>query len=89
MGMHTTLQRWGNSQGVRIPKDIVKSLGMRIGSELTIELSSDHSQITIRPAKDVRPVRGRHRIENLVASSSPDAFEGEHEWGEPRGKEAW
>lgn len=57
MGMHTALQRWGNSQSVRIPKDIVKSLGMRIGSELTIELSSDHSQITIKPAQDVRPVR--------------------------------
>lgn len=87
--MQTTLQRWGNSQGVRIPKDIVESLGMRIGSELTIELSGDRSQITITPTRDARPVRGRHRIEDIVASSSPDAFDGEYDWGESHGKEVW
>ena len=87
--MNTTLQRWGNSQGVRIPKAIVESLGMQIGSELSIELSGDRSQITITPARDTRPVRGRHRIEDLVASSSPDAFDGEYDWGERQGKEVW
>jgi len=87
--MNTTLQRWGNSQGVRIPKAIVDSLGMEVGSELTIELSADRSQITITPTRDARPVRGRHRIEDLVASSSPEAFDGEYDWGEPQGKEVW
>ncbi len=87
--MNTSLQRWGNSQGIRIPKVLVETLGMEIGSELTIELSSDRSRITISPVEDSRPVRGRHRIEDLVAPSSPDAFEGEPGWGEPQGKEAW
>ena len=87
--MNTTLQRWGNSQGVRIPKTIVESLGMRIGSELTIELSADRSRITITPTRETRPVRGRHRIEDLVASSSLGAFDGEYDWGEPEGKEVW
>lgn len=87
--MNTTLQRWGNSQGVRIPKAIIESLGMEIGSKLTIELTADRSQITITPARDARPVRGRHRIEDLVASSSPGAFKGEYGWGEAQGKEVW
>lgn len=87
--MNTTLKRWGNSQGVRIPKAMIESLGMEIGSELTIRLSSDGTRITITPARDGRPLRGRHRIEDLVASSSPDAFEGEFDWGEPRGGEVW
>jgi len=41
------LQRWGNSQGIRIPKKYVESLGMEIGAELTVELASDQSVITI------------------------------------------
>lgn len=87
--MNTALQRWGNSQGVRIPKPIVDSLGMEIGSKLSVELSKDQSRIIIAPERDARPVRGRHRIEDLVASSSPDAFEGEVDWGGAQGKEVW
>ena len=87
--MNTTLQRWGNSQGIRIPKKYVESLGMEIGAELTVELASDQSVITIKPVKDTRPIRGRHKIEDLLAESSPDAFQGEEEWGTQQGKEVW
>ncbi|MCF6313483.1 MAG: AbrB/MazE/SpoVT family DNA-binding domain-containing protein [Verrucomicrobiales bacterium] len=87
--MKTTLKRWGNSQGIRIPKRIVETLGMAIGSELVVELSADQSLITVIPTRDSRPVRGRHRIEDLVASSTPDAFESEYDWGEPQGREVW
>ena len=87
--MTTTLQRWGNSQGVRIPKSIVESLGLRIGSDVMIELSEDCSRIALVPAKNARRVRRRHRIQDLVAASAPGAFKGECGWGEPCGKEAW
>lgn len=87
--MKTTLQRWGNSQGIRIPKSMVDALGVGIGSELVVEMSGDRPGITITPATDSRPVRGRHRIEDLIAASSPDAIDGEYDWGGPQGKEAW
>ena len=87
--MRTTLQRWGNSQGVRLPKSIVESLGMSVGEPVIVEVSGDHSQITITPATKTRPVRGRHRIEDLIAESSPNAFEGEHDWGGAHVKEVW
>jgi len=87
--MKTTLQRWGNSQGVRIPKPLIEAIGVDIGTEVWITLSPDESGITITPAGDTRPVRGRHSIEELVAGSSPDAFDGEFDWGEPQGKEVW
>ncbi|MFP4352528.1 MAG: AbrB/MazE/SpoVT family DNA-binding domain-containing protein [Puniceicoccaceae bacterium] len=87
--MKTTLQRWGNSQGVRIPKAIVDSLGIEIGTEMIVERSADGSRINITPAADCRPVRGRHRIDDLVASSAPEAFEGEYDWGDPQGREVW
>jgi len=87
--MKTTLQRWGNSQGIRIPKAMIEMLGMDVGAPLIIEISDDRSHVTITPGCDTRPVRGRHRIEDLIASSSPGAFDGECDWGEPCGKEAW
>jgi hypothetical protein len=47
------------------------------------------SQITITPATESRPIRGRHRIEDLISESAPGAFSGEQEWGKAQGKEVW
>ncbi|MFQ3168112.1 MAG: antitoxin MazE [Limisphaerales bacterium] len=87
--MKTTLQKWGNSQGVRIPKSIIDTLGINVGCKVKLEVDEDKSKITLSPTVDTRPVRGRHRIENLLASSSPDAFDGEVDWGKPQGQEVW
>ena len=87
--MRTTLQRWGNSQGVRLPKSIIETLGMTVGAPVIVELSADQSRITITPATESRPVRGRHRIEDLIAESSPNAFAASHDWGGAHGKEVW
>jgi antitoxin MazE len=87
--MKTTLQRWGNSQGVRLPKVLVDGLGVKVGTPVMVELSADRSQITITPGLDSRAVRGRYRIEDLVAASDPKAFRGECDWGGAQGKEAW
>ena len=87
--MKTTLQRWGNSQGVRIPKSIVESLGIAVGAPVIVEISGDRSQITITPTTESRPIRRRHRIEDLIAESSPKAFDGEYNWGKAVGKEVW
>ncbi len=87
--MKTTLQRWGNSQGVRIPKHLVERMGVDIGSELLVALSDDSNRIIITPIQDVRPVRGRHRIEDLIAASRSNSFDGRESWGEPQGKEVW
>ena len=62
---------------------------MEIGSELLVELSEDHSRLTVTPLRDSRPVRGRYRIGDLLAASKPGALDGEHDWGDPRGKEVW
>lgn len=34
--MTTTISKWGNSQGVRIPSEMLKSLDYSIGDEVTI-----------------------------------------------------
>jgi len=87
--MKTTLQRWGNSQGVRLPKSMVESLGIAVGASVIVEISKDSSQITITPTTVSHSVRGRHRIEDLIAKSSPKAFDGAYNWGKAVGKETW
>jgi antitoxin component of MazEF toxin-antitoxin module len=62
---------------------------MSVGAPVIVEVSEDRLQITITPATESRPVRGRHRIEDLIAESSPNAFAGAHDWGMAQGKEAW
>ncbi len=87
--MKTTLQRWGNSQGVRLPKQLVDRIGVDIGSEVLISLGDDQSTIIITPVNESRPVRGRHRIEDLIAASQPDFSDGTECWPHSQGKEAW
>ena len=87
--MKTTLQRWGNSQGVRIPKQIIERIGIAVGNEVKVSLSDDQSTITIAPIRDTRPVRGRHRIEDLIAASQPDSFVGKEVWRDAQGNEVW
>jgi len=66
--MTTTLQAWGNSQGVRLPKSLLASLNLEPGAEVEIELTSKKDAIIMRPAKMSSRVRGQHRIEDLVAA---------------------
>ena len=87
--MKTTLQRWGNSQGVRLPKVLVDGLGVKVGTPVMVELSTDRTRITITPTTELRPLRGRYRSEDLIAGSDPKAFRGEHDWGGAQGTEAW
>ena len=64
-------------------------MGMNIGASVIVEVSGDHSQITITPVLESRPIRGRYRIEDLIADSAPSAFAGEHHWSKAQGKEVW
>jgi antitoxin MazE len=84
----TTLQAWGNSQGVRLPKALLASLDLKSGAAVEIELSPKKDAIIVRPAKAPSRVRGRHRIEDLVAAIPRGNKTAEFEWG-TSGCEVW
>ena len=46
--MYATIQRWGNSQGLRIPKALLDALGLRENDRVEIIQSSD--SLTIKKA---------------------------------------
>jgi len=48
MFMYTTLQKWGNSGAVRIPKAVLEALYLRENDK--IEIITEKNQIVLRPA---------------------------------------
>jgi antitoxin MazE len=83
--MTKTIQKWGNSQGVRLPKETLAAAGFALGQEVTVDVSAD--RIILRPAK---PRRKRIRIEDLLAKMPKHVKSLGEEWKDhPQGKEVW
>lgn len=47
--METNIQQWGNSLGIRIPKNIAQKLSLSHGSIINISIKDDH--IALYPKK--------------------------------------
>jgi len=86
--MITTLQAWGNSQGVRLPKALLSALHLAAGSSVEIELSPKKDAIIVKPATVPSRVRGRLQIEDLVAAIPKSYKAAEFDCG-ISGREVW
>jgi antitoxin MazE len=53
--MTTTIQRWGNSQGIRIPQAFLKQLHISVGD--TVDFALGENEIIIRPMR-----RNKHTL---------------------------
>jgi len=49
--MHRKVFKTGNSLVVSLPKDLLESLGMQDGTDVSVELDRQNRQILIRPAE--------------------------------------
>ena len=82
--MQTKIQKWGNSQGLRLAKNVLEDAHLGVGDE--VDVSVRDGIIVVGP---IRKIRGRYRIEHLVAQIPEDYHATEVDWGQPVGKEAW
>ena len=82
--MHTKIQKWGNSQGLRLAKSVLEDARLGVGDEVDVAVRD--GIIVVAPS---RKLRGRYRLESLVAQIPEDYDACEVDWGEPVGKEAW
>jgi antitoxin MazE len=82
--MTTKVQRWGNSQGLRLSRQILEDARISVGDEVDVVVRD--GAIMIAP---VRRVRGKYSLRQLVARMPKDYTAEEVEWGRPVGKEAW
>ena len=56
-----TIQMWGNTRAVRIPKGLAEELSLKPGT--TVELSKSGEQLVVRPVKS----RKRYKLSELLA----------------------
>ena len=80
--MLTKIQKWGNSQGFRIPKSVLENVHLIIGDNVDIQV--DNGKIVLIPTNKIR---NRFNINELVSSKIDK--DGELEWGKVVGNEAW
>ena len=72
--MSTTVQKWGNSLGLRIPSQIAERIAISQGSEVDLIVSDDHTLI-------VRPHKKKPTLEELLAQCRPENRHEEVDFG--------
>ncbi|HOS69193.1 MAG TPA: AbrB/MazE/SpoVT family DNA-binding domain-containing protein [Bacillota bacterium] len=80
----TKVQKWGNSQGVRIPKYILEKAKLNEGDAVEISVEDDRI-IIFQPKRQLKQYTINELFENYKAEYKPE----EPDWGEPAGKEEW
>jgi Growth regulator len=73
--MSTTVQKWGNSLGIRIPSQIAERIAVSQGSEVDLIVSDDHSLVVI-------PRKKKPTLEELLAQCKPENRHEELDFGE-------
>ena len=82
--MLAKVQKWGNSQGVRLGKRLLDEAHLEVGDQ--VDVSARDGVPVLAP---VRRVRGRVSLEALVAAMPREVQVGEIDWGRPEGREEW
>ena len=80
--MQAQVKKWGNSQGIRLSKDILKSAGIATNDILEVTISN--GVITL-----VKPFRHRTLEERAAEFNGKLMLDGEYDWGTPVGREVW
>ena len=77
--MKVVVARWGNSLGLRIPKDIAARTGLSEGVRVEVEAEGDRIVIT--------PARPRYVLADLLQGMTPEAMREAFDWGPDKGRE--
>jgi len=80
--MILTINKWGNSQGVRFPKELLDKIHTRVGMSVKVEYLD--GKIIIEPAKTYK----KYTINELVKKIPAKYKQQEYDWG-MEGKETW
>jgi antitoxin MazE len=77
--MQVRIAKWGNSLGLRIPKDLAMQTGIRAGER--VEIAAEGDRIVIAPA------RRRYALADLLWNVAPEAMRKAFDWGPDKGRE--
>ena len=80
--MQTQVKTWGNSQGIRIPKEILQEADVAVNDMLDIKVSNGVIML-------VKPFRHKTLEERAAEYGGRLDLDGEFDLGEPVGREIW
>ncbi len=80
--MVAKIQKWGNSQGLRLAKHILKDAGISIGDDVEIIIGE-------REIRIIKKARPKFILEEMVARMPKSYQVREETFGRARGREAW
>lgn len=79
----TTIQKWGNSQGIRIPKYLLDSLQWTQGEKIIMRAQNNCLVVEQAPKTQSKT------IQRLFENFNGDHMPCEMDWGKPEGREVW
>ena len=82
--MVTKVQKWGNSQGLRLAKQVLEDARISVGDDVAVTVQD--GMIVIAP---IRSVRGKQSLQELVSRIPKNYQTEEMDWGKPVGREVW
>ncbi|WP_029200553.1 AbrB/MazE/SpoVT family DNA-binding domain-containing protein [Oribacterium sp. NK2B42] len=80
--MQTQVKVWGNSQGIRIPKEVLQEAAISVDDVLDVKVSNGMIML-------VKPFRHKTLEERAAEYDGKLNLDGEFDWGEAAGREIW
>ena len=80
--MDATVQKWGNSLALRIPRSVAKDVSLRQGS--VVELAVVEGEVVLRPKK-----ARKASLVRMLRDVTKENRHSEADWGDAAGKEVW
>lgn len=80
--MEARLQKWGNSDGIRIPSTLLKSLNLKTNDIVNLSIEDEKIIITKSKTKKVS-------LKELFDNYNGENLTKDFEWDGPEGKEIW
>ena len=70
-------QKWGNSLGIRIPKEAADRIGIEQGSEIELYVTENEKIITLKPKR----LQKKYTLEELLSQITPENRHKEIDFG--------
>ncbi len=80
----TTIQKWGNSYAVRLPKATINKLNLEAGHSVEIRETAHNGTLSIVPVK-----LHTHTLAEMLSRITDKNRHAEVDWGDAVGNEVW
>lgn len=80
--MKIQVKSWGNSQGIRLPKEILQDAGIALDEVLEVTVAKGAITLT-------KTFKHKTLEERAAEFDGKLNLDGEYDWGEPVGREVW